>query len=169
MKVHRTEIDQLTDRAIAGLLAIAEDTSVAPGTRVAAFLAINTWVARICRIHGGIEQIRIDPSGFLGRVDGEVIYAPASAAQYERRLISQRTKDGLAAKRAAGVRLGRPSLIPAEVVQRIVDERAAGTSIRGIAASLNSDSIPTAKGKPWTGSTIQAVLNGQDAAKLTAK
>jgi hypothetical protein len=71
VKVHRTEIDQLTDRAIAGLLAIAEDTSVAPGTRVAAFLAINTWVARICRIHGGIEQIRIDPSGFLGRVDGE--------------------------------------------------------------------------------------------------
>lgn len=31
----------------------------------------------------------------------------ASAAQYERRLIGQRTREGLAAKRAQGVRLGR--------------------------------------------------------------
>ena len=91
----------------------------------------------------------------------------ASAAQYERRLISQRTKDGLAAKRAAGVRLGRPSVIPADIVQRIVAARTGGTSIRGIAALLNADGVPTAKGKPWTGSTIQAVLNGQAAAGMT--
>lgn len=91
----------------------------------------------------------------------------ASAAQYERRIISQRTKDGLAAKRAAGVRLGRPSLIPLDVVRRIVELRAKGTSIRGIAAALNADEVPTAKGRPWTGSTIQAVLAGQDAARVT--
>ena len=33
----------------------------------------------------------------------------ASAAQWERRIIGQRTKDALAAKRAQGVKLGRPS------------------------------------------------------------
>ena len=33
----------------------------------------------------------------------------ASAAQWERRIISQRTKDALAVRRAQGVRLGRPS------------------------------------------------------------
>ena len=34
-----------------------------------------------------------------------------SAAQWERRIISQRTKDALAVKRAQGVRLGRPSML----------------------------------------------------------
>ena len=36
----------------------------------------------------------------------------ATFAQFERRLISQRTKDALAAKRAQGVRLGRPRQLP---------------------------------------------------------
>jgi DNA invertase Pin-like site-specific DNA recombinase len=43
-----------------------------------------------------------------------------STAQYERRLIGQRTRDALAAKREQGVRLGRPQALPADVVQRII-------------------------------------------------
>ncbi|WP_420791476.1 recombinase family protein [Actinomycetospora lutea] len=50
----------------------------------------------------------------------------ANSAQYERRLIGQRTREGLAAKRAQGVRLGRPSRLPSEVVERIVRDRGAG-------------------------------------------
>ena len=46
-----------------------------------------------------------------------------SAAQWERRIISQRTKDALAVKRAQGVRLGRPSTLSRELVERIVRER----------------------------------------------
>ena len=38
----------------------------------------------------------------------------ASAAQWERRIIGVRTREALAAKRAAGVRLGRPPRIPSE-------------------------------------------------------
>ncbi len=52
----------------------------------------------------------------------------ASFAQFERRIIGQRTKDGLAAKRAAGVRLGRPSTTPEKVVARIKREHDAGQS-----------------------------------------
>jgi DNA invertase Pin-like site-specific DNA recombinase len=39
----------------------------------------------------------------------------ATFAQFERRLISQRTKEALAVKRAQGVRLGRPPVLPAAV------------------------------------------------------
>ena len=35
----------------------------------------------------------------------------ASTAQYERRMMGQRTREALAAKRAQGVRLGRPSQV----------------------------------------------------------
>ncbi|WP_127354357.1 recombinase family protein [Actinacidiphila soli] len=47
----------------------------------------------------------------------------AGFTEVERDLIRSRTREGLAAKRAAGVRLGRPSSLPPEVVARIVAER----------------------------------------------
>src|SRR5439155_7376873 len=47
----------------------------------------------------------------------------ATFAQFERRLISQRTKEALAVKRAAGVRLGRPPTLPVSVVRRIQRQR----------------------------------------------
>src|SRR3954470_9704778 len=47
----------------------------------------------------------------------------ATFAQFERRLIGQRTREALAAKRASGVRLGRPRTVPDDVVARIARER----------------------------------------------
>lgn len=83
----------------------------------------------------------------------------ASAAQWERRIIGQRTRDALAQKRAAGVRLGRPPVLPDEVVSRILAEREEGESLRAIAARLNADGIPTAHGGArWYGSTVRSVL-----------
>jgi hypothetical protein len=40
----------------------------------------------------------------------------ATFAQLERRLISQRTREALAIKKVAGVRLGRPPTVPKSVV-----------------------------------------------------
>lgn len=83
-----------------------------------------------------------------------------SFAQFERRLIGQRTKDGLAAKKAAGVRVGRPRNLPDRVVSRIERQRAAGASLGAIAKALNADAIPTAQGGAgWHASTVRAVLN----------
>lgn len=86
----------------------------------------------------------------------------ASAAQWERRIIGQRTKDALAAKKAAGVRLGRPSEVPVHVMERIASARASGRSLRGIAADLTHAGVPTARGgSVWAASSVQAILASQ--------
>lgn len=90
-----------------------------------------------------------------------------STSQYERRLIGQRTRDALAAKRAAGVRLGRPQQLPDDVVQRIVREHAAGASLRAICRSLDADGVPTARGGQWHAATVRAVLGSQAATRLS--
>ncbi|OBA98702.1 hypothetical protein A5666_24410 [Mycolicibacterium fortuitum] len=86
----------------------------------------------------------------------------ASFAQFERDRISERTKEALAVKRAQGVKLGRPAVLPAQVVKRIRKERKAGKSLRAIAAELTADGVPTARGGAvWQVSTIQKVLKGR--------
>ncbi len=83
----------------------------------------------------------------------------ATFAQFERRLISQRTKEALAVKKAQGVRLGRPRTMPASVRRRIQRERAKGKSLTAIAAGLNDARIPTAHGGvAWYASTVKAAL-----------
>jgi len=83
----------------------------------------------------------------------------ATFAQFERRLIGQRTKEALAAKRAQGVRLGRPTTMPAAVRQRIRRERAAGMTLTAIAEALNASKTPTAQGgRQWYPSTVRAAL-----------
>lgn len=109
-------------------------------------------------------DLGVDTSTPSGELVANMI---AASAQYERRLISQRTTEALAAKKAQGVRLGRPSQLPPEIVERIVRERAAGRRLRVIAEGLTAGGVPTARGgAKWSTSTVQAVLNGQDAAKL---
>jgi len=83
----------------------------------------------------------------------------ASFAVFERRLISQRTKDALAIRKSQGVKLGRPRTLPDEIVDRVTSERASGKTLSAIAEGLNADRTPTAQaGKRWYASTINAVL-----------
>ena len=83
----------------------------------------------------------------------------ASVAQHDARLIGERTRAALDAKRAKGIRLGRPVTLPAEVRERIAAERALGNTMRAIADGLNHDGIPTARGgSDWRSGTVGAVL-----------
>lgn len=91
---------------------------------------------------------------------GEMLaHVLSSFTQFERRLISQRTRDALAVKREEGVQLGRPRTLPADVVARIVAEKQAGKGLTEIAQVLNADAVPTSHGgAKWYPSTVSKVL-----------
>jgi DNA invertase Pin-like site-specific DNA recombinase len=101
-------------------------------------------------------DLGVDTSTPSGEVMAGVL---ALFAQFERRLIGERTKDALAAKKAAGVRLGRPASISAQVAAQIVNWRAAGLTMRSIVERLALEGVPTVSGREWRISTIQRVLS----------
>lgn len=89
----------------------------------------------------------------------------ATFAEFERALISQRTKDGLQVARAKGKRLGRPSSIPAEVLRRIVLRRDEGVSFQAIALDLTTDGILTPTGRVlWSESVVRRAYQSAVAA-----
>jgi len=101
-------------------------------------------------------DLGVDTTTPVGEFTANVV---VSASQYERRLIGQRTKDALAAKKASGARLGRPRQLPTEVMSRIVRAKAEGGSLAGIARELTSEGVATAQGgQRWYASTVAAVL-----------
>ena len=90
-------------------------------------------------------------------------------AEPERKMIGARTREALAEKKAAGVRLGRPSELSEVVVRRIVAERQAGRGWSAIARALNADGVPTARGGSWFPFSVQKAFQGQDAARIIAQ
>lgn len=108
----------------------------------------------------GWNLVALDLGIDLSTPNGELAaHLIASVAQHEARLIGERTRAALDAKRAKGIRLGRPVTLPADVRERIAAERAAGATMRAIAVSLNRGGIPTARGgSDWRSGTVAAVL-----------
>lgn len=89
----------------------------------------------------------------------------AQFAQFERRLIGQRTKAALAVKRQQGVTLGRPRTLPEGIVARIASERATGATLAAIAGRLNDEGVATAQGgASWYPATVKAVLDSRGGA-----
>jgi DNA invertase Pin-like site-specific DNA recombinase len=101
-------------------------------------------------------DLGVDTSTPAGEMMANVL---ATFAQFERRMIGQRTKDALAQKKAAGVRLGRPRNLPDDIVRRIADQREAGLTLQAIADGLNASNVPTAQGGAlWRPSSVRAVI-----------
>jgi DNA invertase Pin-like site-specific DNA recombinase len=101
-------------------------------------------------------DLGVDTTTAAGELVANVM---ASVAQWERRTIGARTKEALDAKRAAGVRLGRPRSVPADVAERILAERDAGKTLAAIADGLNASKVPTGRGgSEWRPSSVRAVL-----------
>jgi hypothetical protein len=77
-------------------------------------------------------------------------------AEYERNLISQRTREALAAKRAQGVKLGRPATLDASIVAMVRSYRLQGATLRRIAEMLQEQHIKTATGNTrWHPCTVK--------------
>ncbi len=116
----------------------------------------------------------------LSAADGSVDWASAHGramstvmgafAELERDLIRTRTREGMAAKREQGVRMGRPATLPAEVRERIASERAQGASLQAIADRLNAQQVPTARGGArWYASTVRAVCTSLEHDRYAAE
>jgi DNA invertase Pin-like site-specific DNA recombinase len=109
----------------------------------------------------GWALIALDAPVDLGSPMGTALASIiATFAALERDLIGERTRDGLAVKRAEGVKLGRPRLLPNDLRLRIIAEREAGATLRVIAEALNADGVATAHGGTrWYASTVRQVLS----------
>lgn len=105
-------------------------------------------------------DLGVDTSTPAGEAMASVM---ATFAQLERRMIGARTKDALAAKRAEGVKLGRPSNLPTEVVERIIADRVdRGLGWSAIGRGLDNEGVPTAQGGArWYSGTVRKVVSSE--------
>jgi DNA invertase Pin-like site-specific DNA recombinase len=101
-------------------------------------------------------DINLDTASPMGECLGSIL---AAVAQFDLANIRQRTKDALAVKKAQGYRLGRPATMPDETRAKIHALRNSGVTLQGVADTLNTEGIPTARGgSKWYASTVQKAI-----------
>lgn len=113
-----------------------------------------------------VLDIDVDSTTAAGELTVNVI---ASAAQYERRLISDRVKAAHQQLKLRGQRAGQRPILPDQVRQRIAQEREDGRSLRAIAEKLNDEGVETAKGGRWHASTVSHVLRSVELDRQLSK
>jgi DNA invertase Pin-like site-specific DNA recombinase len=180
-------VDVLTDEAASGKSLVGRSALEAAIAAVESGQAEVLVVAKLDRLsrslldfaslmaraqNKGWNLVALDLGIDLSTPAGEFLASVmASAAQWERRIIGQRTREAMAAKKAAGVRLGPPRRLPNLVAQQIIDLRSSGLSWALVAANLNRLNVPTAlAGRQWYPSTARnaALAYKRDLARTAA-
>jgi DNA invertase Pin-like site-specific DNA recombinase len=119
-----------------------------------------------------VAELGADVSPFM-------LHIYAAVAEQERAMISQRTREALAAVKARGRKLGNPNIgeaqkaaairrseladdFAANVVPIIREIQSTGLSMRKVAAALNARGIPTARGGAWAATQVSDILKRSD-------
>jgi len=123
-------------------------------------------------MESGVEFLAVDNPG----ANKLMVHMLAAFAEHERDMISQRTREALAAAKARGVELGKHGKILAaenratadrfahQIKPVILNLRASGiTSIRALAEALNKRRVATAAGGRWHGATVHRLIQRIDA------
>jgi DNA invertase Pin-like site-specific DNA recombinase len=120
----------------------------------------------------------LDTKSAAGRL---VLNIMTSVSEWEREAISERTRDAMRLKQSKGERIGTVSYgfrlsadgvhVEADtaeqnVLLRIRSLRAAGLSLREIAATLNREGLTTRRGTDWRFQYVAAVLRDADSTQL---
>lgn len=108
--------------------------------------------------------------------DPFMLHLFAALAEKERKMISDRTKDALAAAKARGVKLGSPVIEKARASSIATNQanaaahaarvlpvieairKAGATSLRAIAAELTARAVPTVRGGAWSAVQVSNIL-----------
>lgn len=101
-----------------------------------------------------VLDLDVDMTTSMGELVANIMI---SLAQWERRVIGERTKAALVAVKARGTRLGRKGNVDDETLRLIRILRESGKSWQGIADALSAESIPTAQGGQWHGATVRKI------------
>jgi DNA invertase Pin-like site-specific DNA recombinase len=99
-------------------------------------------------------------------ITGLVVQILMAIAEWERKMIGVRTKEGMAQSNKRAGRLpgsrpagsGKPAAIPENVLAVIRDGRAEEKSPRQIAERLNSYGLASPRGKRWHRESVRRVL-----------
>jgi DNA invertase Pin-like site-specific DNA recombinase len=166
-KRRRPQLEAALDqtRRLGGVLLIAKLDRLARNVAVVASL-----------MESGVRFVAVD----MPEADNLTIHVMAAVAEREAQLISARTKAALAARKARGLKLGKPENLTAEAQrrgaeaskQRAVHDmrtvaayagalRSQGLTLRAIAAQLEQHGFQTRKGGPWHAVQVKRILERQ--------
>lgn len=109
---------------------------------------------------------QIDTTDASGKFAAHVMIA---AAEFERDLISIRTREGMAQRKSEGATFGREvaaDFLP--TYERVLSMHADGMSMNKIATTLDAEGVPTARGGKWAAATVRRIILSETAKTLAA-
>lgn len=99
-----------------------------------------------------VLDLDVDTTSTMGELIANIMIA---LAQWERRVIGDRTKAALTAVKARGTKLGRKHNVDVDTLRLIKVLRDSGMSWQKIAATLTKEEVPTAQGGQWHAATVR--------------